>query len=675
MKEFRTLPDQLTGKDCWRHTRLLEIPDYPIAEQWVSDEVFDHPLVRMVREAGTVEALHQKIPQFSEADIVTALMLVRCQHDPWFAFATCFKIKHKTTGDIVPFIVNKAQNRLLTELEGMRIGGMPVRLVLLKARQWGGSTLVQLYMAWVQLFVIKGWSSVILAQTKDTARRIKAMYRTVLKHFPADILGVDQLTFAPYEGSSADSVIANGDGEDIRGCAISIASFENFESVRGASFSMAHYSEVAYWTDTPSKSAAQVITNIDGGISYLPLTIEVMESTANGMSGYFFDEYQSAKRGMSSYKAMFIPFFEIEHDSLDFADPDEQEEFARQLLEHREDKASGSDTAEPGSYLWSLWEKGATLEAINWYVQKRKGFHSHDQMASEAPADDRECFRYSGANVFPVDVVEREREQFASVAEMRGDISMSDGKPRIVEQTDGALKIWRHPDKLNTSNQYVVAVDVGGRSDNADYSVMTVINRLPAMVEGGRLEVVARWRGHLRYDLMAWKAVALATLYKNALLVFESNTFDLRHAMEINEPGVGDHIQGILYEISAAYRNLYYRRSTDEEDIKNGVYQKIGFQTNVKTKQAMVDHFIVQFEDGKFLDPDDEFYREASIYQQFPDGHYGNIPGRGNHDDILMSDMIGCLVSRDMPDAELVVQRPHTETDFTRLGTINESFI
>ena len=671
-KIFRCQPDQLSGRGCWNHTRRLSVPDYPIPVQYVNEATFNHPLIRQLRRQKSIAGLNKLYPQFSFRECATAVMLVRCQHDPWFAFAACFQIKHKTTGQTVPFILNHAQHKLLAELESERLAGKPVRLILLKARQWGGSTLIQLYMAWVQLFVIKGWNSVIIAQTKDTARRIKAMYRTVLEFFPADIIGASGINFAPKEGSTADSIIADAAGNDMRQCSISIASFENFESVRGAAFSMAHYSEVAYWTDTPSKNAAQVITNIDGGIAFRPLTMEVMESTANGMSGYFYDEYQRAKTGASAYKAIFIPFFLIEHDTLPFDSPDHEKAFAQTLYDERLQKAIASDTAEPGSYLWSLWEKGATLEHIHWYVEKRRGFHAHDQMASEAPSDDVECFRYSGANVFSPDIIERERTQFAATPLFVGDISLTD--TRLTAQTDGPLHIWKNPDKLHTRHQYIVTVDVGGRSPKADWSVITVCNRLPLNIDGGRLEVVARWRGHLRYDIMARKAVSVARLYKNALLVFESNTFDLRYALQQDAtPGTGDHIQGILAEIAGEYGNLYYRRSTSEEDIRQGIVTKIGFQTNAKTKQDMIDRFTVMFEDGHFLDPDARFYKEAHIYQQFPDGHYGNIPGPSNHDDILMTDMIACLVSHSMPPAEIA--QPEAAYTPPSLGTINESYI
>jgi hypothetical protein len=86
----------------------------------------------------------------------------------------------------------------------------------------------------------------------------------------------------------------------------------------------------------------------------------------------------------------------------------------------------------------------------------------------------------------------------------------------------------------------------------------------------------------------------------------------------------------------------------------------------------MVDNFVVLFEDGGFLDPDERFYREAEIYEQRPNGSYGNIPGPHNHDDILMTNMIGALVARDMPKPKMGCEEDKT-VQFEDRGTINES--
>lgn len=653
--------DQYTGKGMEGHTYKVEIKGYPIRVQWLTEEVYKNRLYQETIKSGSIESYvrhfnEQHNAHITEEDLINQLYATRCSRDPSFAFYTAFKIKPKEGGDMIPFKLNYAQRHLLVILEGMRIAGVPIRVILLKARQWGGSTFVQLYMAWVQLFVKEGWYSVIIAQTKDTAKRIKAMYKKVLDNIPGFIFDAEKLQFVPYEHSASDSIIADQRGKKIRDNVITVASYENFESTRGMDYAMAHFSEVAYWKTTDGKSAEQVVTNIDSNILEKPLTIEVSESTANGMSGYFYDEYQLAKEGTSSRKAVFIPFFFIENDMLHFKNNVEKLKFAEKLIAEKNSSVEPDDNSESGQYLYSLWEKGATLEHILWYINKRKSFHDHASMASEAPSDDEECFKFSGNRVFSIHIVECRREQYKKSPIFTGDIAQSDknGKIALVPDKNGLLRIWKQPDNLNTAHQYLVIVDVGGRSKNSDPSCITVLNRWPLRFKGGKLEVVARWHGHIRYDFLAYKAVKIARYYKNALLAFESNTYDKKKAEASEFVEQGDHIRGILSKVKDMYPNLYMRTATDPEDLRNGIYTKIGYHTNPKTKQDMVDNFIVVFEDDGIIDPDERMYKEAAIYEQRPDGSYGNIQGRGNHDDILMTDMIGAIISDEMPKPTLI---------------------
>ena len=665
--------DQFTGKGMEGHTNKYQVSDYPIPTQWLTDEVYSNELYKQVKKCGTISKFivdfEKKTGEVLRAeDVIHEMFMARISRDPSFAFYTCFQIKDKVSGQMIPFTLNFAQRMLLVEFEKMRLEGVPIRIILLKARQWGGSTFVQLYMAWIQLHLKQGWYSVILAQTKDTARRIKAMYKKVLEGYPSFVFDTTELKFSPYEGSASDSVICDKSGNVVRDNVITVASYENYESARGMDYAMAHYSEVAYWRPTLTKSAEAVVTNIGGGILPIPLTIEVMESTACGQSGYFYDEYQLAKKGKSNRKAVFVPFYWIENDMRTFKDLQEKRDFASWLIENREVEEATDETSESGKYLYSLWVKGATLEHINWYIFKRRGFHDHGAMASEAPSDDVECFTYSGSTLFSPYHIEEMRAKYVREPIFKGNIAMvKSGEVHLTQGKIIPLFIWRHPDKTQTENRYLVTVDVGGRTDRADFSCITVVDRWPLRF-GGSLEVVARWHGHVRYDELAHKAVAVAKYYNNALLAFESNTFDKKRGEANEYIQEGDHIRGILNTIE--YDNLYMRPSTDPEDIRNGVLRKIGFNTNRKTKQDMVDNFIVVFEDDKFIDPDSRFYDEAFIYVQREDGSYGNMEGKDNHDDIFMTDMIASLISRDMPLPHVV--REYEDT-YER-GTMNESY-
>jgi hypothetical protein len=297
-------------------------------------------------------------------------------------------------------------------------------------------------------------------------------------------------------------------------------------------------------------------------------------------------------------------------------------------------------------------------------------------MASEAPSDDVECFRYSGANVFNQASITMQQNEYVRAPKWKGEIvGEKIASIRLIPNEAGNLRIWEDPVQGSAErDRYIVSVDTGGRGEHSDYSVISVLDRW-GLYHDGQLECVARWRGHLRYDLMAWKAVQIAHYYNHGVLVFESNTMDKKLADAREHIQEGDHIRGILQEVEDYYDNLYYRTTTNQEDIVRGIVKKIGFQTNRRTKQDMVDCFTVMFEDGRYVDHDLRFYQECAIYTQFSDGHYGNVPGANNHDDILMSVMIGALVNRDLADVKVrTYDKRYLEQPRWSRETVNESY-
>ena len=89
------------------------------------------------------------------------VQLLRLRHDFEYWCATCVTILDKMSGKFVKFKLNRPQRRILQVLESQRLANKPLRLIMLKARQWGGSTLVQIYMIWIQLVLKKNWNSLI----------------------------------------------------------------------------------------------------------------------------------------------------------------------------------------------------------------------------------------------------------------------------------------------------------------------------------------------------------------------------------------------------------------------------------------------------------------------------------------------------------------------------------
>ena len=118
--------------------------------------------------------------------------LLRVRHDFEYWAAACVTVKDKLTGRDVKFMLNRPQRRVVALLEEQRCAGLPVRVIMLKARQWGGSTLVQMYMAWIQCCRARNWHSLICAHVKDVAATIRGIYSKMLDAYPPEFWDEEQ---------------------------------------------------------------------------------------------------------------------------------------------------------------------------------------------------------------------------------------------------------------------------------------------------------------------------------------------------------------------------------------------------------------------------------------------------------------------------------------------------
>lgn len=423
---------------------------------------------------------------------------------------------------------------------------------------------------------------------------------------------------------------------------VKVASYEKPDSCRSGDYSLVHCSEVALWKKTRLHSPEDLIIAACSGVLLQPKTMILLESTAKGTGNYFHSEYEAARKGESQFKPLFIAWYEIEQYSLPFAEGD-REKFAAMLLAGKDQETTSDKRSEPGAYLWWLWQRGATLEAIHWYVNERRKYSDHGHMASEYPSDDIEAFVHSGCRVFDRYKVEALRED-CDLIPKRGELSAKgeNGKDilkeiRFTEDEFGNLLIWKKPDmdkSVRITDRYLTVVDIGGRSQNADWTVVAVIDRGP-MAEGGKPEIVAQWRGHTDFDLLAKNVARIAAYYDNSLLVIESNTLETR---DFERQVEGDQSPFLFNQLREVYRNLYTRKRS-EEDIRRGRPVKYGFHTNVSTKPMIISNLVRIVREGMYVERDEECLNEYLTYEQRANGSYGALSGK--HDDILMTRAIG----------------------------------
>ena len=650
--------DPITGEGSVGKRKQVHIDDLYPYDMNLPVAMLGNELVKKIISSGSVNAFCMKRYGKCDTDtrekVTREFLRVRCRHDfPFYAYAYN-EIKNKDGGKNIHFRLTYPQRYMLGVLENMRLQGKPIRVVLLKSRQWGGSTLVQLYIAWIQLLHKEGWYSAIVAQDATTSRTIKALYSKMLEQLPPWLIRCPddaKLSFTPYEGSQLDSIITYGKGTNItkaRDTVITVGTYNNTTAGRGGDISCVHYSEVGLWEETDGKKPEDVIRSISSSLLLAPLTVEVIESTANGVGNFFYNAYMNAKENISNRTAVFIPWFRTERYSKEIEDTDA---FARWLLENKDCDKPPQGCLDSGKYYWHLWELGATMEAICWYIEKRKEYMEHADMAAEYPSDDIEAFKSSGQpvfNLYHLDKLKKTCKAPLYVGEVQG--NGVQGKQALQdlhfhEDYTGRLKVWALPQTVanKIARRYLVTVDVGGRSESADWSDILVIDRY-WMMFGGKPEIVAEWHGHIDHDLLAWKAAQIARFYGEALLVIESNTIETK-----DNDTDGDQSELIFNRIASHYDNLYIRKAS-EAKIAQGITTEYGFHTNRSTKPMIISNMVACVRDLSYVERNEEAIKECSTYENKKNGSYG--ASGTNHDDMVMVRAIGlhiCFSEMDLP--------------------------
>lgn len=647
----------ITGEGSIGKRVAFTISDYSISTQYIPVEMMDEPFIKALSKSGSIDDLIRDVLNLPITDdardkVIEKFIRIRVKYDFPFWAAILVYIKRKGGGLDVLFRLNRPQRKLIKRFEKMRKAGMPIRLILLKARQWGGSTVIQIYMSWLQLVHEVGLNSLIIAHQGTASDEIKDMFDRMIKAYPVEMLHELCEAYAPNEPK----IVGVGKSGSIfrvpqRNCKIKIGTAERPNSCRGGDYNLVHLSEVALWKETDGKKPEDIVRSACSGILLLALTMIVYESTPNGVGNFFHKEYLAAKKGLSQFEAMFVAWFEIEQYELPFENETDKYEFAKWLYTNRNNDEIKSDREEPGTYLWRLWEKGATLEAIHWYVSERRKYTNHGDMASEYPSDDIEAFTYSGRKVFNSDDVEQFRPA-CRTPRWKGEIygNADEGAAaieglRFKKETDGRFFMWHDVEKSDTeevTDRYLVVVDVcKGHTKNADFADILVIDRL-FMMDGEPPVVAAEWHGHIDMDKLAWKATQIAAYYDNALLVIESNTLETN-----NTKGEAEYILTLIHDV---YGKQLYARKQSAEDIKQGLPKKYGYHTNPLTKKVVIYNLKVVIRERLYIEREEACLDEYLTYVETENNAFEAMDGY--HDDRLMTRAIGmqvCLHEMDLP--------------------------
>ena len=474
----------------------------------------------------------------------------------------------------VSFEFNEPQ-RLITEAINKQLEETGrVRAIILKARQQGISTYCAARVFWKTYFTPYS-KSVVMAHDSATSDALFAMSRNIIDNMPDE--------FKPnLQKSNAKEILFDENKSGYR-----LYTAGSPEAGRGTTPTIAHLSEVGFWTHDE-----KILAGLFQGISQAEGTEVILESTANGASGEFWRLFQGALRGENEYLAIFIPWFAT--------------------AEYRREAPEGFERTVEEDELVEKY--GLDDDQLYWRRLKiAEG--GENKFRQEYPSNPDEAFIVSGNMVFDQeklnDLVATEPEALRDYNPMTGE---------FVQMKEGSLQIWDYP---KFDENFIIAADVA-QGVGQDYSCAVVMN--------ANREIVAMYRNN-RVDPTEYGEVLfyLGRYYNNALLCVESNSIGLATLLRLDQ---------------MRYVNLYYQ--TKVADLSSSEGARPGFKTTMASKPQIIGLLQNAIIEDDIRIPSEVIIRELKTYVSKDSGKMEAMAGC--HDDTVMATAMGLEVLRTHAD-------------------------
>ncbi len=452
---------------------------------------------------------------------------------PFLLIELVFSIRDKQ-GRLVPFFLNDEQKRFLDLFCEEYKKGKSIKILILKSRQQGFTTLITA----IQLCLLltqEGFKGTTVAHLKDATanifeNRAKLIYENIpegLKHMPkrsnARELTVEETggTWNCFTAGSKDSA-------------------------RSITLNFVHGSERAFWANALANKAS--ITS-----ALAPHSIEIYETTANGFND-FKDEWDDAVAGNTD----FIPYF-----SYWFRQPEYTAEFESDLLkdEFIDAVKAGERYKNVDSQFMEflnelLLNENLEYEQIYWYFKKKQELK--DLLYQEYPTYPEQAFLTSGTPYFDIQLLYIQLEKLKNV--------------EVMKSIRNEVYIFEEP---QAEEEYVIGSDVAEGLDEGDSSTFVGLSR-----KTKKTVITAEYK--LKPDQHAYELEKYSKMYNSAFLGVERNNHG--------------HSTLNTLENTIKYKNLfsmirYNTKQKKETDM-------VGWQTTEQSKYLMLDELDTAHRNG-----------------------------------------------------------------------------
>ncbi|MEG1705072.1 MAG: hypothetical protein RR290_00665 [Clostridia bacterium] len=441
------------------------------------------------------------------------------------------KIKNKKS-EIIPFILNTPQIKLYEIIKSQKILNKPVRIIILKARQMGFSTLTEAILfkeTATKQNINTGIITHVDSATNNLFEMNKLMYQELPEQLKPDI-----------KKSNAKEVVFNRDNGTGLNSKIKCMTAGSKGVGRSDTFNNLHISELAFWQGDKKK----ILTGLLQAVPNTSESIVIIESTANGFD-YFKALWDKAVKNESDYIPLFIGWNELEEYKMLY---------------------TGFELTQDELELKQIYN--LTNEQISWRrwcIENNCG-GDIEQFKQEYPITPEEAFISTGNSVF------NKEEVIKRISRIKEPLTVGnfeydyDGLKitniKWVEDSKGYIKLYELPKK---GYPYVLAGDTAG--DGSDYFTGQCINNITS-------NQVAVLKHKLDEDLYVKQMYCLGMYYNQALIGIETN-FSTYPNKELER---------------LLYPKIYVREK--EDTYTHNILKSFGFKTTLLTRPIILAELI-----------------------------------------------------------------------------------
>ncbi|WP_422023358.1 hypothetical protein [Pyruvatibacter mobilis] len=494
----------------------------------------------------------------------------RLLHDYRYYAAKSLVIRAKNA-QIVPLKLNAAQQILQDAIEEELASRGYVRIIILKGRQQGLSTHVGGYL-YFNVSQKEARKAMVITHHSDSTRALFDMTKRYHDNVPAILR--PSTKYSSRKELSFDRLDSS----------YTVATAGGDQAGRGETITDLHASELAFWK---ASKARELWNGLYQAVPETPGTNVFVESTANGVSGLFYELWKGAVEGTNGFRAVFIPWFlQPEYRSAvpeGFErTPDEEELVIKYNLDD---------------------------EQLQWR-RIRIAQNGLDLFRQEYPCYPEEAFLTTGRPVFNPETIYGMMED-AKDTKPHSRLAL-EGHPEIGfewnKHSRGELEVFEPHDP---SESYYIGADVGLGVRNGDWSVATVMD--------SRKRVVARYRAQVDPDYYAYVLNELGLFYNEARIIVENNNHGILTCNRLGK--------------DLAYPDFYIEEVLDKTTDK--ITERLGFYVSVKTKPLIIDQLRADLRNNELSITDEVILRELSTYIVNESG--AMEAEEGCHDDCVMS--------------------------------------